>query len=792
MHDRTTGAGGRGFQRFRERISTFNGKIKPLSKVLVSPLDAQDVSTIVRFCLKHNLSPSVKAGGYAIAGWSVAGDVVIDMSMMREIDIEAPITTEAGVTWTSLRDKPAGTSKGKDVAGVVQVNAGNIREKSPIAEATRPEAIRTISPKRPREDSPPPPNPQPGQVASSGQIIHPSADDVHLRSYDAASGVVGSFLRGPPLPRVEGDTPREPPKNRPRLHPPGHEADMPVLESRQVSSESATSSSGGSTTGSGSGLSTSGSSAVRSSGTASTSPLGTPGESDSGEKSRSPTNTDPFGYIPGVSATRPSMFGGVEPFNPGLTPSSASVSMFSSAASMFPSIGTWQNSGVTVGAGPVRSYGPSGSPPAVRSSFGFRNPAFSGGFPSTSGAFSLPTSHPVGGVTAADPIHSHAYVTFGAGMRQKEVDLYTAENPLEGINRMTGENEQGLVPYHIPSSAHPVGSSIMLLAGFGFLSRMYGLSIDNVVEVEMVLADGRIVVLDKDTDPDLWWAIRGAGPAFGIATRYKAMAFPIPVVYAGNLIYRFHRATAPSLIKHFRDCIKGCPRELYANVLLTTGPANQDSLIVIQLCYVGPKEKGQEYLQAISSWDGERPLLNEVNEKSYLNQQDSVAQVLRGKRGRQWFMRSSLIHSLPDEVINKTVMKFGDTPIGCTWIFELSGGAIADYEDTCLPKEQREAIWTVAALHQWDMGVDDPRCIESAEEWMEDIIRPVSLGGPFPTFLGRHERPERTMACYGKNWDRLAELKRKYDPHHLFKNNFWPLNKRGEPVEPSYNEPPSP
>lgn len=94
---------------------------------------------------------------------------------------------------------------------------------------------------------------------------------------------------------------------------------------------------------------------------------------------------------------------------------------------------------------------------------------------------------------------------------------------------------------------------------------------------------------------------------------------------------RFHRATAPSLIKHFRDCIKGAPRELYANVLLTAGPADKDSLVVIQMCYVGPKEKGIEFLQAISSWDGERCLLNEVNEKSFLNQQDSVAQVLRGK-----------------------------------------------------------------------------------------------------------------------------------------------------------------
>lgn len=96
----------------------------------------------------------------------------------------------------------------------------------------------------------------------------------------------------------------------------------------------------------------------------------------------------------------------------------------------------------------------------------------------------------------------------------------------------------------------------MLLGGFGFLSRLHGLSIDNLVEVEMVLADGRIVVVNENSYPgsllpssdiasiiqtclfylDLWWAVRGAGPCFGIATRYKAKAFPVPVVFAGNLI----------------------------------------------------------------------------------------------------------------------------------------------------------------------------------------------------------------------------------------------------------------
>ncbi|KAJ3864737.1 hypothetical protein EV359DRAFT_72860 [Lentinula novae-zelandiae] len=386
-------------------------------------------------------------------------------------------------------------------------------------------------------------------------------------------------------------------------------------------------------------------------------------------------------------------------------------------------------------------------------------------------------------------IHSHAYVTFGAGMRQKEIDTFTANNPLRAQSISGG---QDTVPYHVPFAAHPAGSSIMLLGGFGFLGRLYGLSIDNLVEVEMVLADGRIVIVNKDEHPDLWWALRGAGPAFGVATRYKAKAYPIPVVFAGNLIYRFHKATAASLIKHFRDCIKNAPRELYANVLLTAGPKGKDSLVVIQMCYVGSREKGQEYLAALASWDGEKSLLNEVHEKSFLHQQDSVAQVLRGKAGRQWFIRSALINSLPDDIIHQTVLKFDDTPVGCTWLFELAGGAISEFEDTCVPKSQRETLFTVAALHQWDMGINDPRCITTAEEWIAETLKPIQAGGPFPSFLGRHEAPSRTISAFGSNWDRLKELKKTYDPTNVFRNSLWPLDSEGNIVEASTHEPATP
>ncbi|KAJ7033392.1 hypothetical protein C8F04DRAFT_1260914 [Mycena alexandri] len=412
---------------------------------------------------------------------------------------------------------------------------------------------------------------------------------------------------------------------------------------------------------------------------------------------------------------------------------------------------------------------------------------------------------PLNLASQAEPIYPNAYVTFGAGQRQKEVDQYTATHQLES-HSLAGPNTT--IPYHVPFSAHPVGSGVMLLGGFGFLSRLHGLSIDNLVEAEVVTADGQIRIVNKHEHPDLWWGLRGAGTALGIVTRYKAKAFPVPVVFAGNLLYRFHRATAPSLIRHFRDCVKGAPRELYANVLLTAGPEGKDSLIV---------EKGQEYLLALSSWEGERCLLNEVNEKSFLHQQDSMAQVLRGKPGRQWFIRSALITSLPDEIINETVMQFADTPVGCTWLFELAGGALPEHaEDSCMPKSQREASFNIAALHQWEMTVDDDRCIDSAEEASSAYpsrfdfssapalthpsftsgspapSSPSKAAGPCPASSAATSQRIAPLGATEITGIVLVEIKKKYDPKNIFRHSMWPLDANQQKVDPRTHEPPTP
>ena len=401
--------------RFHDRSRTFNGKIKLLSKVVVSPLDAKDVSAIVRFCAKHQLSPSVRAGGYGIAGWAVAGDVIIDMGMIKDVDIEAPIHTDDGVTWTKLQDMPEPGSKGKGRAVLPTTHQLSSASAS-ASQSSLQDASRTNT-KRPREEDAAEQIPRPiGPVRGFG--YNP------WTAFDAASEVTGGFLRGPAFAREEGETPREPPMNRPRLHSPEPDQSnlqAPPLDQRQSSSGSELSS-GGSALDSRISFSLSNS-------TAETTPPPSADKEEQVPATYPPPSVvgaaDPFGYISGVAPSRLPMYGGVDPPMPTFAPPSAPGP-------------SWSSSGVS--SSPFGSLGSAtlGRPMAPLIPPNLFGAAAPGGLNSTAPA-------------PAQPVHSHAYVTFGAGMKQKEVDIYTAEHPLEGTSSVTGMREEGLVPYHIPS-----------------------------------------------------------------------------------------------------------------------------------------------------------------------------------------------------------------------------------------------------------------------------------------------------------------------------------------------------
>ncbi|KAG6853666.1 hypothetical protein C0991_002464 [Blastosporella zonata] len=395
---------------FDDYSTIFNGNVKSMSKAVAVPLDASDTSKIVLFCVKHGLSPSIKAGGYGTAGWAIGGDVIVDLSKLVEVDIEPP--NDAG-SYTSLKDMLPPGAKGKEAASAAP------------------------SGKRRRQE------------------------DIDLRRYDQASQAVATFLRGPgPMPVGLQDGPSPNVRRRVDVTP-----SPPAADSRQASVGSDTNSSS------------------------------SDGSGNSPSASLASLNTTPSPMLETSRASAPSLRAS-DPF------------------------------------GYLQKGRPANVPPTVTQAAYPPSSMQRGWAPNPGSAFG---NHPLppGQLALAEPVHPHAYVTFGAGMRQKEIDTYTAQHKLEA--RYSDGQGEG-VPYHVPFSAHPVGSSIMILGGFGFLSRLRGLSIDNLVEVEMVMADGRILIINEEEHPDLWWALRGAGPTLGVVTRYKAKAFPVPVVFAGNLI----------------------------------------------------------------------------------------------------------------------------------------------------------------------------------------------------------------------------------------------------------------
>ncbi|KAL8286269.1 hypothetical protein RQP46_004757 [Phenoliferia psychrophenolica] len=414
-------------------------------------------------------------------------------------------------------------------------------------------------------------------------------------------------------------------------------------------------------------------------------------------------------------------------------------------------------------AGPSHAAGPSSSrppPPFDPTASYFSSTA--GSFATSTTPSTTPSSRSSSSVPAAAP---HALVTFGAGARSKALDAATA--PFD---------------YYIPLAAYPSGCAIFMSGGFGYLSRLHGLSMDNVVEAEVVLPDGRIVYLTEEDDmsdemKDLWWAFRGAGVAMGIVTRLRVKAYRVGLVFSGNLIYPFNPATTPSLIKHWRDCCKNAPREAYLNLILTAGPDDRSHVVVMQVCYLGDRVLGDQLVQAIMSWEGERCLLKDFEMRTFLTQQESASKVLRAQAGNRWCIRADLISTLPDDVIHTSVTAFRHIPEGSAWLFEISGGAIADAApaSSCFPQEARSAPFNVAAIHQWKDESDDDVWREAARRWIDGTMAPHSAGGSFPCFIESSDGEARVQRTFGtQNWARLVELKTRLDPQRVLPHTFWP------------------
>ena len=339
---------------------------------------------------------------------------------------------------------------------------------------------------------------------------------------------------------------------------------------------------------------------------------------------------------------------------------------------------------------------------------------------------------------------------------------------LGAVDRAT--HEHGLaVPAGIISTTGVGG--LTLGGGVGHLSRGCGLTIDNLLAAEMVLADGSVVHVDADREHDLFWAIRGGGGNFGIVTSFTFRCHPVSTVMAGPVLYSIDDTA--EVLAWYRDFIREAPEELggfFAFLTVPPGPPFPEELHMRKVCGVvwcsTNDDPDAPALKAARSFG--TPLLDGIAPVPLPAWQSAFDGLYPA--GDQWYWRADFVGSIPDAAIAEHA-RFGEALP--TWkstmhLYPISG-APSRVGETETAWAYRDANWA-----QVMVGVDpDPANADLIREWTIsywEALHPHSLGGAYVNFM-MEEGQERVQATYRGNYDRLARTKAHYDPDNVFRIN---------------------
>jgi FAD/FMN-containing dehydrogenase len=328
---------------------------------------------------------------------------------------------------------------------------------------------------------------------------------------------------------------------------------------------------------------------------------------------------------------------------------------------------------------------------------------------------------------------------------------------------------------HLHGLAVPTGvvsktgiAGLTLGGGVGWLVRKYGLTCDNVLSCEVVTADGDIVTADADTNPDLFWGLRGGGGNFGIVASFRYQAHPVSTVLGGLVLHARDQATA--VLHHYRAFMTTAPDELTAYAGLLSTPDGMPAVGVL-LCYCGDLAEGERVLKPLRSFG--TPLVDAVQPLPFPAMQKLVDDAFPD--GTQNYWKSTFLTALSDEAID-VIVEHGNrvqSPMSAV-VVELYGGAAGRVGQADAAFAQRQAQYNVGITAQWT----DPAESETHIGWARDLakaLEPYSSGGYLLNFLS-DENPESIRAAFADNHARLVELKTKYDP-----DNFFSLNQNVAP-----------
>jgi FAD/FMN-containing dehydrogenase len=305
-------------------------------------------------------------------------------------------------------------------------------------------------------------------------------------------------------------------------------------------------------------------------------------------------------------------------------------------------------------------------------------------------------------------------------------------------------------------------AGLTLGGGIGWLMRKHGLACDNLLSVELVTADGRLVTASADENPDLFWALKGGGGNFGIVTSFEYQLHPAgPVVYGGGVAFAPEHRRA--VLESYRELAGKAPDELTAYAAMTSGP-DGSPVAAIAACYAGDPAEGARLLDPVKAAVGE-PLLDGLGPLTYIAQQSRMDAGYPSGEYHYW--RSCFLDDLTDEVIDILVERASNisAPPALELIVEQLGGEIAAGDGAFA---HRDASFDVLIAANWTDPADRDRCVAWARETAA-ALEPHSRGG-----YANYE-PDAEGAyvprAYGDRLARLSAVKAQYDPTNVFRLN---------------------
>jgi hypothetical protein len=337
----------------------------------------------------------------------------------------------------------------------------------------------------------------------------------------------------------------------------------------------------------------------------------------------------------------------------------------------------------------------------------------------------------------------------------------------------------------VDHAAHPFGLAVpagiisttgigglTLGGGLGYLTRNFGLTIDNLLAADVVLADGSFVTASVDKNPDLFWALRGGGGNFGVVTSFLYKAHPVTTVFGGPILYELGDAT--DVLKWYRNFITHAPNELngfFAFLSVPPGPPfpehlHNKKMCGVVWCYSGSLDKAEDAFKPVRAF--KTPALDFVGPLPYPVVQSMFDALL--PPGLLWYWKADFMNELSDAAVAEHV-KWGSampTALSTMHLYPIDGAASRP-KNSDSPWAYRQAKWA-----QIVAGIDpDPANKEKITAWSKgyfDALHPHSAGGAYVNFM-MEEGEERIKATYKDNSVRLAQIKKKYDPQNLFRVN---------------------